>query len=140
MSKATNALELAVVEQLSALGGYCGSVDELFAELKCRASQQNSICRRLRQSGVVDFREDIVRFGLTVTGKTLLKLDTSVWPVTPDELLVLRSCSRGRIGPQQIHPRVPTDQRQTLLKQLAHKKLIVVYETAIVGIELTQSN
>jgi len=84
----------------------------------------------------VTWQEDIVRFGLSVTGKTLLKLDTSVWPVTPDQLLVLRSCARGRISPQQIHARVPANQRQGLLRQLAHQGLIVVYQTAIVEIEL----
>jgi hypothetical protein len=136
MANTTDGLEPAVIERLAALGGHCHSVDELFSKFNCKVSQKRQICHRLQEIGLVALQEEIVRFGLSVTGKTLLKLDTSVWPVTPDQLLVLRSCARGRIGPHQIHPRVPVNQRQGLLRQLAHQGLIVVYQTAIVEIEL----
>ena len=128
MANTTDALEPAVLERLAALGGHCQSAEELFSKFNCKASQQSQICHRLQEIGLVTWQEDIVRFGLSVTGKTLLKLDTSVWPVTPDQLLVLRSCARGRISPQQIHARVPANQRQGLLRQLAHQGLIVVYQ------------
>jgi predicted transcriptional regulator len=136
MAKTTEALERAVLAQLSALGGHCHGVDELFSKCNCKVSQRSQICHSLQKAGLVTLREDIVRFGLTVTGKTLLRLDTSVWPVTPDQLLVLRSCMRGRISPHQIHPRVPVDQRQGLLHELAQQRLITVYQTAIVDIKL----
>ena len=132
-----HSLALAALERLAKSGGRCSSVDELFEHAKCSVSQRMKICQQLRQTGLIHFREVITRFGLTVAGKTLLKLDTSVWPVTPDELLILRSCARGRIGPGQIHPRVPANQRQTLLLQLAEKQLIMVYQKAIENIELT---
>jgi hypothetical protein len=137
MANTTDALELKVLERLSALGGRCDSIDNLFSDLTCRVTHREKICRQLQEAGQLSFREDIVRFGLTLTGKTLLKLDTSVWPVTPDELLVLRSCLKGRIGPQHIHPRVPVNQRQNLIRQLIHKQLLVAYQTTIFEIELT---
>jgi hypothetical protein len=136
MSPPISPLEFAVLERLAALGGHCPSVDELFLEFNCNGSKRYQICRQLQAKGLLKFREEISRFGLTVTGKTLLKLDTSVWPVTPDQLLVLRSCIHGRISPQQIHRRVPVNQRQNLLQQLAQKRLIVVYQTAFVELEL----
>jgi len=138
MTPPISPLEFAVLDQLAALGGHCPSVDELFLTLNCNGSKRYQICRQLQAKGLLNFREDMIRFGLTVTGKTLLTLDTSVWPVTPDQLLVLRSCIHGRIGPQQIHRRVPVDQRQRLLRQLAQKRLIVIYQTAIVELELAE--
>ncbi len=129
---------LATLERLAHSGGHCSSLDELFENAQCSGIQRITICQQLRRAGWIDFREVIVRFGLTMAGKTLLKLDTSVWPVTPDELLVLRSCARGRISPGQIHPRVPANQRQPLLHQLAQKQLIVIYQTTLEDITLTQ--
>ena len=137
MANTTDALEPAVLERLAALGGHCQSAEELFSKFNCKASQQSQICHRLQEIGPGDLaRGYCALWAIGYGAKLCLKLDTSVWPVTPDQLLVLRSCARGRISPQQIHARVPANQRQGLLRQLAHQGLIVVYQTAIVEIEL----
>ena len=125
-----------VLERLASLGGSCQTLDELFVNIKCSNSQRRHICDQLGQAGQLDFHTEITQFGLTIAAKTLLKLDTSVWPVTPDELLVLRSCAGGRITPRQIHSRVPVDQRQRLLQSLDRKGLIMTYQTDIVDITL----
>lgn len=135
-AKATRDTASELIDRLSAMGGYCPTLDELFVGLNYSRAQRQQLCQHLGQAGQLKFREEITRFGLTVAAKTLLKLDTSVWPVTPDELLVLRSCTRGRIAPGQIHGRVPVHQRQPLLRHLAQKGLIMVYQTDLVEIAL----
>lgn len=136
-SLALSPLELAIVEQLKAAGGSCDSLAALPVERKSSLRQRAKTCQCLRDRGWLTYDNDIAQFGLTLTGKTLLKLDLSVWPVTPDERLILRSCQGGRIGPNQIHRRVSVGDRQRLLERLAAQGLIVVYGRAIVHLHLT---
>ncbi|MGF1567744.1 MAG: hypothetical protein ACFCVD_06700 [Nodosilinea sp.] len=130
-------LELKVLTQLLAQGGRCNTLADLDMGGRTSMPQQVRICRQLSDQGLITHREAIVRFGLTVIGKTLLRLDASVWPVTPDQLLILRSCARGRIGPGQIHYRVPVAERQRLLQGLAEQGLVVVYGQEVVELRLT---
>ncbi|WOD41719.1 hypothetical protein [Nodosilinea sp. E11] len=136
-SLALPSLELAILGQLLAVGGTCDALAALPIKGKYSMRQRERACQSLRDRGWLTYDHDIAQFGLTLTGKTLLKLDLSVWPVTPDELLMLRSCQGGRIGPSQIHRRVPMGDRQQLLEQLAQQGLIVVYGRAIVHLHLT---
>ena len=134
--KTNDQLEQALLERLAVMGGCCHAPEQLSAAIKCSDARLRKLCLEMQQAGLVRLDEEVTRFGLTLAGKPLLKLDTSVWPVTPDELLILRCCRRGRLNSHQIHPRVPVNQRQRLLGQLAQKRLIKVYQTTIVGIEL----
>lgn len=136
-SLALTPLELAILGQLVAMGGTCDALTALPVERKSSMRQRERTCQTLRDRGWLDYDHDIAQFGLTLTGKTLLKLDLSVWPVTPDELLILRSCLGGRIGPNQIHRRVSVGDRQRLLERLAAQGLIVVYERSVVNLHLT---
>jgi hypothetical protein len=136
-SLALTPLELAILGQLVAIGGSCDALTALPVERKSSMRQRVKACHQLQASGWVTYDYEIAQFGLTLTGKTLLKLDLSVWPVTPDELMILRSCQGGRIGPSQIHRRVSVGDRQRLLERLAAQGLIVVYERAVVNLHLT---
>ncbi|PSN11045.1 hypothetical protein C7293_25800 [filamentous cyanobacterium CCT1] len=136
-SLAPSSLELALLQQLQAAGGTCTALTALPVEQKSSLRQRERACQNLRDRGWLDYDHDIVQFGLTLTGKTLLKLSLSVWPVTPDELLILRSCQGGRIHPDQIHRRVPVYDRQRLLERLTEQGLIVVYRRAIANLHLT---
>ncbi|MGB3312117.1 MAG: hypothetical protein WBG32_08060 [Nodosilinea sp.] len=136
-SLAPSSLELALLQQLKAAGGTCATLTALPIEQKRSLRQRERACQTLCDRGWLDYNHDIARFGLTLTGKTLLKLSLSVWPVTPDELLILRSCRGGRIYPGQIHRRVPVYDRQRLLEGLAEQGLIVVYKRAIANLRLT---
>ncbi len=136
-SLAPSFLELALLQQLKAVGGTCDALTALPIEKKSSLRQRERACQQLKARGWLAYDHDIAQFGLTLTGKTLLKLSLSVWPVTPDELLVLRSCLGGRIHPQQIHRRVPAYDRQRLLERLAEQGLIVVYKRAIANLCLT---
>ncbi|MBE9113285.1 hypothetical protein IQ273_28310 [Nodosilinea sp. LEGE 07298] len=134
---APSSLELALLEKLKAVGGTCDALTALPIEQKRSLRQRERACQILRDRGWLDYDHDIAQFGLTLTGKTLLKLSLSVWPVTPDELLILRSCLGGRIHPGQIHRRVPVYDRQRLLEGLAEQGVIVVYKRAIANLHLT---
>ncbi len=134
---AMTALELHILEQLQTAGGLCPALTALPLAIKASLRQQTQTCQSLRDRGWLDYDLDITQFGLTLAGKTLLGLDTSVWPVTPDERLILRSSLGGRIGPGQIHPRVPGHERQRRLRKLSASGLIVVYAEAIVNLHLT---
>lgn len=136
-SLALTPLELAILGQLWAMGGTCDALTTLPVEQKSSMRQRERACQTLRDRGWIDYAQDLAQFGLTLTGKTLLKLDLSVWPVTPDELRILRSCQGGRIGPSQIHRRVSVGDRQRLLERLAEQGLIVVYGRAIACLRLT---
>ncbi len=134
---APTALETHILEQLQAVGGACPTLTALPIILKSSARQRNLACQSLGDRGWLTYDRDITQFGLTLTGKTLLGLDLSVWPVTPDERLILRSCLGGRVGPGQIHYRVPVGDRQRLLVGLVEQGLIVGYRSAIVRLCLT---
>ncbi|MGB3200853.1 MAG: hypothetical protein WBA99_08120 [Nodosilinea sp.] len=136
-SLAPSSLELALLQQLNTAGGTCDALTALPVEKKSSLRQRERACQTLRDRGWLNYDYDIAQFGLTLTGKTLLKLDLSVWPVTPDERLILRSCLGGRIHPDQIHRRVPVYDRQQLLEGLAEQGLIVVYKRAIANLQLT---
>ncbi|MBD2233012.1 hypothetical protein [Phormidium tenue] len=136
-SLAPTPLELAILGQLKATGGTCDALTALPVERKSSMRQRVKACQQLQARGWLAYDHDIAQFGLTLTGKTLLKLDLSVWPVTPDELMILRSCQGGRISPSQIHRRVSVGDRQRLLERLAAQGLIVVYERAVVNLHLT---
>ena len=130
-------LELAILGQLLAAGGTCDALTALPIEKSSSLRQRIKACQQLQAKGYLTYNEDIAQFGLTLTGKTLLKLDLSVWPVTPDELLILRSCQGGRIHPGQIYRRVSVGDHQRLLERLADQGLIVVYGRAVVNLRLT---
>ncbi|MFQ4135004.1 hypothetical protein PGN35_001670 [Nodosilinea sp. PGN35] len=137
VSLALSPLELAILGQLKAARGSCDALTALPVEGKSSMRQRVKACQQLKTRGYLTCEEDIVQFGLTLYGKTLLKLDLSVWPVTPDERLILRSCLGGRIHPGQIHRRVSVGDRQRLLERLAEQGLIVVYGRAVVNLHLT---
>jgi hypothetical protein len=136
-SLAPFSLELAIFEQLKTAGGTCDNLTALPIERKSSLRQRVNACQQLQARGWLTYDHHIAQFGLTLTGKTLLTLDLSVWPVTPDELLILRSCQGGRIHPSQIHRRVPVCDRQRLLERLTEQGLIVVYKRAIANLRLT---
>jgi hypothetical protein len=134
---APSALELAILGELWVVGGTCATLTALALPGRSSLRQRRLACERLTQRGWLTYAQPIAQAGLSLTGKTLLRLDLSVWPVTPDELWILRSCQAGRIGPEQIHRRVPVAARQRLLERLTEQGLIVVYERAIADLSLT---
>lgn len=101
------------------------------------ATRRDRLWQQLQNRGFVDFEVIVTRFGIAATGRTLLQLDTSVLPVTPDEKYVLQSCRDRSIHPNQICHKVPTDQRQALIAGLAQQGLIRITQQHLGTIWLT---
>lgn len=79
----------------------------------------------------------VTRFGLSATGRTLLQLDTSVWPVTPDEKYILQSCRDRSIHPDRVCARVPREPRQALIASLAQQGLLRITQQTVGDVWLT---
>ncbi|MEL6383873.1 MAG: hypothetical protein AAFQ89_15740 [Cyanobacteria bacterium J06626_18] len=131
------ALELKFLLRRLQFFNYRTAIAQIRLNAKTATAERDRLCRQLRQKGLIDCDDAIVRFGLTAAGRTLLTLDRTVLPVTSDERLVLSSCQRGSITPGNIHPRVPKDQRQRLLTKLANQGLIRVTKRQMGNVWLT---
>ena len=102
-------------------------------------TRRDRLWQQLKDKGLVDFEIIVTRFGIAAAGRTLLHLDTSVLPVTPDEKYVLQSCRDRSIHPDQICYKVPTDQRQALVADLAQQGLIRITQQRLGAIWLTSA-
>jgi hypothetical protein len=100
-------------------------------------ARRDRLWQQLRQKGLVDFDRVVTRFGLSAHGRTLLQLDRSVLPVTPDEKLILQSCRDRSIHPDQISYKVPPNQRQILIAGLAQQGLLRITRQQVGKIWLT---
>jgi len=99
--------------------------------------KQAQVLAQLYQRGLLTYETIATQIGLTLQGRVLLKLDRSVLPVTPDELIVLKACRGGRLSPVQLPAKLPLYSRQPLIAQLAQAGLIQVYKTDLAQIQLT---
>lgn len=131
--------ELKFLLRLLAFPNYRAPVSQIRFPTKMSIASRDRLCQQLLRKGWVNCEDIITRFGLTATGRTLLTLDASVLPVTPDEKYILRSCREHSITPGQIHPRVPKDQRQTLLVGLAQQGLIRATKRQLGDVWLTEA-
>ncbi|MGF1522899.1 MAG: hypothetical protein ACFBSF_11345 [Leptolyngbyaceae cyanobacterium] len=131
------ASELKFLLRLLQFANYRAAIAQIRPNAKTTPAERDRLCRQLYQKGLVDCNDAIVRFGLTAAGRTLLTLDRTVLPVTPDERLILKSCQRGSATPGNIHPRVPKDRRQHLLTKLNEQGLIRVTQRQLGDVWLT---
>lgn len=99
--------------------------------------KQTQMLAQLCQQGLITYELMATQIGLTLQGRVLLKLDRSVLPVTPDELIVLKACRIGRISPAQLPAKLPAYSRQSLIDQLVQAGLLQVYKTEPTQIQLT---
>jgi hypothetical protein len=111
-------LELKLLLLLLSFPGYRAPLAQIHPQANLSMAARDRLCYQLQQKGLIECEDSITRFGITATGRTLLSLDTSVLPVTPDEKSVLRSCQEHSITPSQIHPSVPPNLRQVLIAGL----------------------
>ncbi|MGF1459628.1 MAG: hypothetical protein ACFBSG_11435 [Leptolyngbyaceae cyanobacterium] len=117
--------------------GYRAPVTDLQPLPKLASAQRDRLYQQLQQQGLVDFSVLATRIGLSATGRTLLELDRSVLPITPDERYILQSCRDRSITPAQISARVPSNLRQSLIAGLARQGLIRITQQKLGEVWLT---
>lgn len=122
--------ELKFLLKLLGCEGYRGKVVDLSPSSKTSVSERDRICQSLGAKGLVEYSSEIAKFSIAPPGKTLLSLDTTSLPVTPDELKVLKAC-KGTITPGQLGQKVPVSDRQSLISSLAERRMIKIVKTAL---------
>lgn len=81
--------------------------------------------RRLKSLGLLDYEEEeILQIVITPKGRVVFELSMMSRPVTPDELLVLKSCQHNKITPGQISRKVPEGMRRSLIDALEQRGFI----------------
>lgn len=132
-----SSLELKFLLRLLNFPHYRAPLSQIRPNAQTIPAVRDRLCKQLQRRGWVDYEDTVTQFGLTAAGRTLLTLDTSILPITPDERFVLRSCGDTSITPGQISSRVPKNQRQRLILALAQRGLIRVVQRQIKDVWLT---
>jgi predicted transcriptional regulator len=111
-------------------------ISQIKPNAKTSASERDKACKNLCSQGLVDYEEEIVSYGITAAGQSLLNLDTSILPVTPDELILLKVAATKRATPGTAS-KVPANSRQRLLRQLVDRGMVKIHKTQIKEVWLT---
>ena len=129
-------IELKFLLKLLGCEGYRGKIAELSPNSKTKAAERDRICQDLGSDGWVEYDSEISRFAIAPAGKTLLGLDTTSLPVTPDELNVLKACKRS-MTPSELGRKVPASDRQNLIRNLTERGMLKISGTAIKEVRLS---
>jgi hypothetical protein len=125
------AVELKFILRLLGAPNYRAPMANLKPNAKTPAPERDRICMSLCSKGLVDYTAEVMQFAIAPAGRTLLNLDTTSLPVTPSELLVLRSCRAQPISPGKIDAKVPRHDRQWLIRGLAERGLVTIKKTQL---------
>lgn len=130
--------ELKFLMKLLGHEGYRSSITALSPNSKTTHSERDRICTALETKGIVEYDSQVTKFSLARPGRTLLSLDTTSLPVTPDELKVLRACQRikGQATPGQVSG-VPAVSLQELIRGLSGRRLLKINKEEIKEVWLT---
>lgn len=131
-------IELKFVLKLLGCDDYRGKITALTPNGGTKASDRDRICEKLGARGLVEYDSQIARFSLAPPGRTLLSLDTTSLPVTPDELKVLKACQRakGATTPGTVSG-VSAGDRQNLIRSLTERGMLKITKEAIKEVWLT---
>ncbi|WP_050765789.1 hypothetical protein [Synechococcus sp. PCC 7335] len=130
------AAEVKFLLKLLGCDNYQVSVSELSPSSKTSLAEYSRICESLKSKGLVNYSSEIARFTIAPPGRTLLALDTTSLPVTPDELKVLRAC-KGSMTPESLGSRVPDNAKQQLIRNLAERRMLKITKSVIKEVWLT---
>ena len=128
--------ELKFVLKLLGSPNYQAPIASIKPNLRTKASERDSLCRVLRDRGLVDCDEQVTRFRLAPAGRALLKLDTQRLPVSADEITLLQA---GRDGSVEVYD-VPLsgDRLQAAIGRSLDRGFIKAEKTKIETVWLTQ--
>lgn len=130
------AAEVKFLLKLLGCDDYQGKITGLSPSSKTSASERNRICESLESKGLVEYDSEIARFVIAPPGRTLLSLDTTSLPVTPDELKVLKAC-KGSMTPGQLGSKIPAGAKQQLIGTLADRRMLKITKSIIKEVWLT---
>ncbi|MEM8505476.1 MAG: hypothetical protein AAF716_20275 [Cyanobacteria bacterium P01_D01_bin.1] len=130
--------ELKFLMKLLGHEGYRSSITALSPNSKTAHKERDRICIALETKGIVEYDSQVAKFSLARPGRTLLSLDTTSLPATPDELKVLRACQKikGQATPGQISG-VPAASVQGLVRGLSERRLLKINKEEIKEVWLT---
>ena len=125
-------VELKFLLKLLGCEGYRGKIGDLKPNSGTSASERDRICKDLSAKGLVEYNAQVGSFSLAPPGKTLLTLDTTSLPVTPDELKVLKAFNNkgGSMTPGKLLS-IPADSRQDLIRSLSDRGILKITKEAI---------
>ncbi len=134
-------LQLSSVEhkfliQLHQQDNHCLPLDQIHPNPKTPRAQCRSAARHLQQLALVDYDESIQSIGITSKGRIVFEVEMAARPVTPDELLILKSCRYHRISPSEITRKVPESMRRSLIDALENRRMITT-KRSIANVWLT---
>lgn len=128
-------IELKFLLKLLGFEGYQSKISAIKPSAKTKASERNKVCQNLGAKGFVDYDSEVSKFKIAPPGKTLLSLDTTSLPVTPDELNVLKAC-KGSMTPGKLS-KIPANSRQSMICNLAERGMLTILETTIKEVSLS---
>jgi hypothetical protein len=129
------AIELKFLLKLLGAEGYRSKIVDLSPSSGTKSRDRDRICESLGVKGLVEYESEIAKFVITSAGKTLLNLDTTSLPVTPDELLILKAC-QGATTPGKLN-KIPKESRQQLIHTLAERGMLKISKVTIQDVWLT---
>jgi hypothetical protein len=131
-------VELKFLLKLLGCEGCRGKIGDLKPNGGTSAAERDRICKDLSAKGLVEYDAQVGSFSLAPPGKTLLTLDTTSLPVTPDELKVLKSfhSKGGSMTPGKLSG-IPADFRQDLIRSLSDRGLLKIMKEAIKDVWLS---
>ena len=128
--------ELKFVLKLLGAPQYRSPIAAIKPNLRTKASERDSLCRVLRDRGLVDCDEQVTRFRLAPAGRALLKLDTQRLPVSEDEILLLQTASVGSVEVKDVA--LSGDRLQAAIHRAIGRGFIKAEKTMIETVWLTQ--
>ncbi|NJO40722.1 MAG: hypothetical protein HC769_08345 [Cyanobacteria bacterium CRU_2_1] len=130
-------IELKFLLKLLGQEDYRALVSKLQLGDKTSASARDKICRDLADREIVGYSREIIKFKIDAAGKALLKQETTEFPVSEEQLIVLKACAEKSITPGTVR-KLPATARQTVIQDLEAKGLIKVDKVQIKEVWLTE--
>ena len=128
------AIELKFLLRLLGCEDYRGKITALNPSSKTPTAERDRVCEALSSKGFVEYDSEVAYFKIAPPGRTLLTLDTTSLPVTPDELKVLKAC-KDRMTPGKLP--VPANARQQLISSLAERGMLTITKYTIKEVRLS---
>jgi predicted transcriptional regulator len=114
----------------------CAQTAITVGKVKLPATQRQTVIQDLVAKGLVESPYEVKRFEITSSGKALLQQDTSQLPVSAQQLLVLKACSKKAIAPGEV--KLPAAERQTVIQDLIAKGYLRSLENLTKEVWLTE--